>query len=86
MATYFPTIVLLLGVIVTIFTVKFPAYRQLTLISGGALSCVVVMIKPDFWPLGLGLLIVTYFVEGWKLYRNKEQRKIIRRELPQSLE
>ncbi|KNB71182.1 hypothetical protein ADS79_20425 [Brevibacillus reuszeri] len=67
----FPIIVLLIGLLITLFSVKYPRYRNLTLIGSGALPCVLYSIQPSFWWICLILLVITYCAEFWKIKKGK---------------
>lgn len=66
----FPMIILLIGLIVSIITIRHPKYRSLTLIGSGALPCVLYIISPDLWVLELIVFVGAYVAEYWKIRRS----------------
>lgn len=66
----FPILVLLLGLVVSIITMKYPKYRNLSLIGSGAFPCILYIIKPEFWIFELIVLVVTYAIEFSRLRKD----------------
>ena len=63
----FPIIVLVIGLLVSLLTIRYPKYRRLTLIGSGALPCVLYIITPELWMFELMVFVAVYASEFWRI-------------------